>query len=121
SRAHNVTIEDVAIRGAAVNGISTSTLVLSPNIVTVRRCRVLGDILDRLPGQTPTAMTLAGIDVRFALAPLVEDCVVANIAGDGIRILTANSGDTTSSGIIRGCVVSRCGGNGPDLDSNSSS
>ena len=79
-----------------------------------------GEPVDRIAGPPVTAITGTGIDLRFALACRVEDCVVANIAGNGISILTANSGDVSSSGIIRGCVVSRCGVNGIDLDVNSS-
>ena len=119
-RAHNVTIEDMAIQGTASTGIDASLSTLSTNVITVRRCRVLGEPVDRVPGPPVTAIASAGISLRFGMACLVEDCVVANVAGDGIAMLTANAGDTTTSGIIRGCVISRCGGNGIDLDTNSS-
>ena len=120
ARAHNVTIEDLAIQGMVSVGISVSAVTLSTNNLIVRRCRILGDVVDRLPSPPLTSMTSSAIDVRFAMAPLIENCVIANVAGDGIRLLTANSGDTTSSGIIRGCVISRCGGNGIDADTNTS-
>jgi parallel beta-helix repeat protein len=117
-RAHNVTIEDMAIQGTQSTGIEVPLSTLSTNVITVRRCRVLGEPVDRVPGPAVTAMVSMGISLRFGMACLVEDCVVANVAGDGIGILTANSGDTTTSGIIRGCVISRCGGNGVALAVN---
>ena len=114
----NVTIEDVGLQGMTGNGISTTAVDSSPNIVTIRRCRVLGEPVARIANPPIAAMSIAGISLRFAMAVLVEDCVVANLAGDGIQLLTANSGDQTSSAVIRGCVVSRVGGVGLDLSSN---
>ena len=110
----------MAVQGTQSTGIDASLSTLSTNVITVRRCRVLGEPVDRVPAPAVTAIASAGISLRFGMACLVEDCVVANVAGDGIAILTANAGDTTTSGIIRGCVISRCGGHGIALAFNAS-
>gem|GEM_PF-1337249 len=118
NRANNVAIEDVAIQGMTTTGIGTSAISFSPNVVTIRRCRILGEAVDRIADAPVTAMTTGAINLSFARACLIEDCVIANVAGDGIQMLVANSVDTTSSGIVRGCVISRCLLNGIDLGTN---
>ena len=117
-QAHNIAIEDLGIQGTASTGIFTSSIDPSPQSLAVRRCRIFGEPVDRVAGTTNAAMVTAGIYVPFAMPVLIEDCVIANIRGDGIRILTANSGDVTSSGIIRGCVISRCGSDGIEMGFN---
>jgi parallel beta-helix repeat protein len=119
TRAHNVAIEGLAIQGSLSSGVYAFSLSLSPNSVVVRRCRILGEPVDRAANPPVTAMMIAAINFSFCTPILIEDCLVANVAGDGIRLLTANFSDTTTSGIVRGCVVSRCGGIGIDMHVNS--
>lgn len=111
-RAHNVTIEDVAIQGTVNTGILAASLALPPNNVTIRRCRILGSPVDAIANAPVTGISDAGIQLRFGMTFIVENCVVANITGNGIEALTGSFGDVTSSAIIRDCLLSRCGKNG---------